>query len=136
LNLFGIRSDDVPRLWPILEPLVESALVNSGGRYDAPFVLTALRAKDLQAWVVAEGLDCLPAALVLTEVRCYPTGLKALNLFGVAGKGLAHWKHLTRVLEQYATESGCGLMEGCGRDGWGRAMGWTEVYRVVERRLV
>jgi hypothetical protein len=112
---------------------VRSAIANSGGRYEAEHILAALQRAEMQVWaVMGERIT----AVVLTEVRTYPTGLKALNIFGVAGQALGEWKHLIADLEKYATESGCGLMEGCGRDGWGRAMGWTEVYRVVERRLV
>lgn len=135
MNLYGIFSDDVTRLWPVLEPFVVRALANSGGRYEPVHVMNAAVNGEMQVWVVAENLEVEPKAAVVTEVRTYPTGLKELNIFGVAGWEAAGWRHLVSQLEQYARNSGCKVAIGCGRPGWGRFIGWPERYRVFEKVL-
>lgn len=86
----------------------------------------------MQVWIVVDdGIK----AVVVTELRTYPTGLKALNLFAIGGAGMEGWSHLIEVVVEYAKAQGCDLVEGCGRLGWVRASRWTELYRVVERRL-
>lgn len=131
-RLVGIPSGEVAGRWPELEPFIVSALQNSGGRYRAEHVLSAVLKAEMQVWItVDDGIK----AVVVTELRTYPTGLKALNVFAIAGQGLSESGLIEEVLEAYARCHGCDVMEGCGRAGWGRAMGWVERFRVVERRL-
>lgn len=97
------------RVWPLLKPAIN--LDTHRKRH----VWEAIDRGDVQLWTAED-------AAIVTEIKVFPTGLRAMNLW-LAGGVLAGVQTLVSRAEAVAKARRCGLMtiSFC-RPGWERAL--------------
>jgi len=78
--------------------------------YTVDSILNDIAEDQKQLWVFDE-------TIVVTNIILYPTGLKELNLFLVAGENM-NFEHIMEVLLGYAKHCHCQSIAGAGRKGW------------------
>lgn len=121
----------VEETWPVVSSVLSPAIERSQGRYSLGSVLDFLLKRDMQLWVIRRGSVI---GAVVTEIRVYPTGLKAVAVVLLAGEDFDSWFPLWRYIEKWALANGCSLAEMVGRRGWEKKLGWqlTAVEMVKE----
>jgi len=116
--LIGVPHHLVRRVWPMVLPLVESALRHDGGRWSAPDILRSLESRDRQLWLVEEER---PDGIIVTEIAIYPRR-KTCVVFLAAGRRPVDWRDRLGDIEGWARAQGCAEIELHGRKGWRRAL--------------
>lgn len=114
--MYGIPSESVPDVRDRALPLVERGLKATGADvyWPAEWVLDECEARNKQLWV---GGDF--EWLAITQISVYPTGLKELDVFVVAGDGIEEWYPvMVETLKEFGKAVGCRLIAGNGRKGW------------------
>jgi hypothetical protein len=126
----GVLSFHVPELWLKILPLVESALEQGHGEYEAEDIYQALLSRDMQLWTDGCGIG-------VTEIVRYPQ--KSVCWVVLASGGpMADWLPQVSVIERWAKSKGCAEIRAIGRAGWARAMekyGWQRPYALVRKEL-
>lgn len=129
-----IPPEDVHIWWPAALRVLAEPLGMTGGRLSPESVLCWLVGGQFQLWVVRDG-DGVQAASV-TEVRTYPTGLRALNIVVLGGAHRERWLHVLSEIEAWAEQRGCSRLEMAGRKGWGRILtDWKQTTVDMEKEL-
>lgn len=106
--------------WFQVRDLLEPVIVDGG--YTADFVAHALMMRQMQLWV-GEAYACV------TQITVRPLGNACTVLF-LAGEGVKDWfSGLMDVLEDWARQNGCVMVECHGRPGWAK-MGASRGYEV------
>lgn len=128
VEIHGVQPAQVRSWWPIVCPLIVSALAHDGlNLVSGEDILPALERGGAQLWLVLLGGQL--AAAATTEVTLYPRG-RVLTVVTLGGTGLeAWWLQLESALTHYAMGAGCQAIECRGRKGWGRILsplGWNE----------
>lgn len=127
-RLNTIRIDDVPKVWPIVAPLLAKAVALSGGRYDMRAVLAQLRDERAQLWVVYDENSVVAAAFTARRA-VYPCS-SWLTIEFLGGEGVTEWLPAVEgTLTAYAIEAGLEGVEMVGRVGWTKplaAFGWGQ----------
>lgn len=90
--------------------MVRKALARGNGGFDDQDIFVALEAGDMQLWQCSQGI-------VVTEIRVYPQ-TKACLIVLCAGADMETWIHNIRIIEWWAKEQGCSVVEAYGRAGW------------------
>ena len=91
------------------------------GRFSAADIKSELirRKDEQQLWVAFENEDNYYGAVV-TEVFQYPQ-MRALIMHFTGGKRLPKWKKpMLEVLQKFAKENDCDVIESYGRPGWAK----------------
>lgn len=131
--LVPVPSQQVPEIWPEVQPLVNCALAHGGGRYEADDFLQALTRREMQLWLARAG-DRLIGAVV-TELRSYPRQRRCRYLL-LAGEDFDRWQHLQQDIEDWARANACTAMEMCGRRGWERKLsGWRATHVEMSKEI-
>ena len=137
-NLVGVPRDQLSKtIWDMVEPILETAVDRSNGRYRTDDVLNAVREGKQQLWIVLDGRDNITAT-VTTEIRGYPGGRNVCNVRMCAGHGYKAWVHHLKELETWAKEQGCDMVEIMGRTGWTpelSKMGYRQTQAVFEAEI-
>jgi hypothetical protein len=128
ITVRGIPSLEASAWWPRVSRLVADALAHGGECYSLDDILSAIKQRDMQLWVVHE--DDELKAVCVTEIRQWPQA-KILTAIIVAGHDMQNWVHaLDDTLTRYAVAHGCKAIEAHGRKGWRPTLselGWRDV---------
>lgn len=99
------------RYWPMIEP----AIAAYGPTHSKEDVWQQIESGHAQLWT-------LPHAVMVTEIKRWPTGFKEAVAW-LAGGSLAEIRDFTPTLEDWARAEGCDRAAvTAGRPGWGRAL--------------
>ena len=122
-------------IWPDAARMLAPAIEQTGGRLSLSSVLSWLTAGHYQLWLVHD--DAGPKAVIVTEIRNYPTGMRTLNMILLGGDGLDSWLHLWPNIERWAAEHGCIKAEMTGRSGWARVLkDWRQTMIDMEKDII
>lgn len=117
--------------WRTARPLIERALVYSGGTHRAEDILDMCLSGKAQLWLGEK-------SAVVTEINVYPE-LNACRIFLAAGDKRELRDRLRPQIELWAkNRQNCTRMEIVGRRGWKRVLapvGYTETSTVVTKEL-
>jgi hypothetical protein len=121
MNVISIPVDKIDSVWILVKKYIDDALLYSGGHNDSDFVHKMLKENKMQLWVIwddskktiEENLN----GVVVTEIiqRKYT---KACNIYILTGKNRQKWQHLVSVIEDFAKQNNCNIMELIARPGW------------------
>jgi len=130
----------VDHYWGVVGPMLETATLESRGRWDIESVYKEIRSGGQLLWVVFESDDDILAAFT-TQIYYYPLKRYASVVFcgsrgssgmeGMAGK----WVQAMNALREWAKVHGCDGVEIVGRKGWGRIFknsGFEESFVTIE----
>lgn len=132
----GIPSDDIDKLWEAVAPMLAEALKydNSGMRLKD--LKEELDADQMQLWIVAD--DVIRCAAV-TKIANSLYGTHFARILFLAGDHIDEWLgELLTIIEKWAKEHGCDVIEAVGRKGWervGKKFNYRHSYTVIQKDL-
>ena len=111
--------DYLEMVWPHIEGYLDGAARYSHGRFKVEDIKHGIQTKPQQLWVAYDETDNDKVyGAVVTEVVAYPQML-ALDTHFTGGIELPKWKtSMLEVLQKFAKDSGCKIIESYGRPGW------------------
>jgi len=126
-------SEHIESVWPKVQSYMERAAKYTYGRYTAEDIKSELFTKDQQLWIAFEEGNVYGA--YVTEIVRYPR-LKTCVIHFLGGKQFKKWGWLgLEVLQKFAKEHKCDVMESSGRPGWGKIWkndGYKELFTFYE----
>lgn len=134
-RIVGVHAQDVPELWPEVEPIIARAVALDTG-YELNHVATQLIAGRWQLFVIGDPIE----AVIVTSLHIYPCE-KVLWIQYVAGENLADWlDEWLEAQDAYARFNGCTAIETrTEREGFGkivkRCPGWEPGPQLYRKRI-
>lgn len=108
----------IETVWPKIEGYLHGAAEYTYGRYTVDDIKHGLYNEPQHLWIAFDGEDIYGA--VVTEFGDYPQ-MKTLIMHFTGGKQLNKWKvPMLGILQKFAKENGCKVIESYGRPGWER----------------
>jgi hypothetical protein len=125
---------DIPKVWPVVLPLVEATLAEFGDRgHNAQDYRDACEAREQQIWVAMKDAREIDG-VAFTELLLKPRR-KIARVTLLAGRDLHGWFPIASpVLYAWAREMGASVLEMVGRPGWSRSLPGWRVDEVVMRK--
>jgi hypothetical protein len=106
----------IEQVWPSIEGYLEGAANYSYGRYSVKDIKNGLLTKPQSLWIAFE--DSKVLGVVVTAITYYPN-MTALDMVFTGGIELKRWKKpMLNILQKYAKDNGCKIIESYGRVGW------------------
>lgn len=133
MQIVGLDSAKVQKLWPTLKPFFESFAVRSQGRDSVETLRRHVLEKDMQCWVAQE--DGQIFACALTEVILTDTGQRWAHLGYLSGRERKRWLHLADEFKAKAKTAGMDGVTIHARKGWTRflvAQGFKSDHAIFE----
>lgn len=116
----AVPTDLLDTAWPRLVGLLSMAFDMYPGRFDADDILNLCRSEEMAVWAVIDETEIIGA--FTTRIAEYPR-TRALVIDWVGGNHMQNWlDDVLSLLNDYAADCECGLIEGHGRSGWGRIL--------------
>jgi len=120
-------------VWPKIETYMIGAAQYTYNRFTADDIKKGLINSPQQLWIAYDEGEIYGA--VVTEVFNYPS-MKALIMHFTGGKKLIRWKKpMLELLQRFAKDHGCSVIESYGRPGWEKVFkndGYKEVFKFYE----
>jgi hypothetical protein len=132
IEMVGVQSSDIDFVWDKVVPLIERAIYYSYGKWESEDVYHAIKNKDMQLWLILDGINI--KACIVTQILVYPKD-KILMIVFASGSECHEWVYTINEFREYAKEHGCSSVEFYGRDGWWKKMkhlGIKKVYSVYK----
>lgn len=127
--------NELPKLWPQLEPLVVEACKWSGGQYNARGVVDAVLSGEYRLIVFEDDAGKV-RGMMFACVSVYPTGVQILDITLASGEAMKSWLPNQIALDAYAKENSCASIRMIGREGLQRFLtGWKRTAIVLEREI-
>ena len=135
-ELVNFTKDQVEKVWPLAEKLVDAACKEHGG-YDATDILEFLKGGHMQLWMAIDGEDNKVICVCVTEIRQYPN-FKVCDLRITTGEQYERWFGYMDQICKWAKSEGCKKMEVFARPGWERILksrGFSKTHVQLEKEL-
>ena len=132
-----VPANYINTVWEDVEPILERAVIKSGGRWTINSVHEALLKDEQQLWVTFnKDNDILGVAT--TQFVNYPNSLMCAIQY-IGGNDFKGWAYMLGMkLEAWARDAGCDGMESTARYGfwkWASHLKWKKAYTVFEKRF-
>lgn len=115
--------DYIEAIWPQIENYLKGAADYTYGRFTVDDIKNSLMGKTQQLWVAMDDTDNKVYGAVVTEIMIYPQ-MHTLIMHFTGGVELPKWKpDMLKLLQRFAKENGCSVIESYGR------MGWSKVFK-------
>ena len=109
----------VENVWPQIQEYMEGAAEYTYGRYNAEDIKQGVLTKPQQLWIAFNEDNKIYGAVV-TEVIVYPR-MVSLVMHFTGGIEVLKWKpDMLKMLQRFAKENGCNVIESYGRAGWSK----------------
>ena len=106
----------IESVWPSIESYMEKVAKFTYGRFKADDIKNDLQTKQQQLWVAFDNQDFYGA--VVSEIIVYPQ-MTTLCVHFLSGKEFDLWRDdMLALVQRFARDSGCKLIESSGRVGW------------------
>lgn len=108
-------------VWPKIEEFMKGAADYTYGRFEVDDIKNGVLQSqgNQQLWVAYENEEDVYGAVV-TEVWQYPK-MRTLIMHFTGGRELPKWKgDMLKLLQQFAADQGCDVIESYGRGGWAK----------------
>lgn len=113
-----VPTEFVEKVWPDIESYMDGAAQYTFGRYTKEDIKASLLNEPQQLWIAFD--DGVIYGAVVTEVCSYPQ-IQALVMHFTGGVELTKWKDpMLAILQRFAKDSECSIIESYGRAGWER----------------
>jgi hypothetical protein len=120
-------------LWPRIFPHLSRAAEYTFGRYEPEDIFDAVLSGQIHLWIVIDGDEII--GITATRFWQYPRK-KCLDMVFIAGDEGLSWKDaMLSVLQHWAYDNGCEVIESSGRPGFSRALkddGYRLLWQVYE----
>ena len=135
IQVVGVPSIGVEKIWPQVEPLIAPSLKWANGCFLPVDLRDACMDTRMQLWIVLDAASREIIAAVVTRISVYPRR-KALSVPFGGGRRMREWLPLlNETIEGFARHMGCSFMEGGARTGWVRAAGYRNIGAMLIKEL-
>jgi len=142
MKLVRIPTSNIDEVWPLVKKDIADALVFSGNHTDAQFVLDTLKQEKFQLFIVWDKdqkttLEKYYGVVVTEIVEKKLT--KACHIFIMTGRQRQKWTALIKVIEDFAEQNNCDLLELIARPGWQRILkdyNYKRTHVVLEKPII
>ncbi len=118
LYLQTLNYSDIDSIRHEILPFLEiAAFKTNSGRFTAHDILKSITGDKQQIWLARDNITDTIVMVCLTEIRTYPQK-KALHISYVIGSNNERWMWVLGLMESWAKDIGCSLVEAEGREGW------------------
>jgi hypothetical protein len=136
-RLYGVLSNstEFELVWSEIKPYLLETLEYADGKYNEQDIYDAIKANDMQLWVVYDNGKLL--CYCITQIIIFPRK-KILSIPFVGGIQMFRWLHLLDLIKQFGREKGCDFAEGYAREGWTKALksfGFKRSYSIIKAEL-
>jgi len=109
----------IETVWPQIEEFMDGAAKYTYGRFNVEDIKEGLFTKPQQLWIAFTDDEVIKGAVV-TQVLTYPR-MNTLVMHFTGGIDLKEWKpSMLELLQRFAKENGCAVIESYGREGWSK----------------
>lgn len=113
-----VPAEYIESVWPKIEEYLNGAAKYTYGRFTIEDIKQGLYTKDQQLWIAYDDETEEAYGAVVTQILTYPR-MKTLVMHFTGGIELPRWKNqMLGLLQQFARDNGCVVIESYGRDGW------------------
>ena len=141
MELVRIPTEELDKIWGLIEKDIRKALLYSGQLSDSAFVLKTAKEGKFQIWLLWDkeqktSLDRY-FGVVITEIVEKPLG-KVCHIYMMTGRQRHKWQYLIKDIEKFAKEEKCLIMELISRPGWQKILsqfGYKRTHVVLEKQI-
>ena len=141
MNLVRIPTKELDKVWSLIEKDIRQALLYSGQLTNSDFVLQTAKQDKFQVWVLWDKKQKTTLdkyfGVVVTELIQRQLG-KVCHVYIMTGRQRQKWQHLVKVVEDFAKENKCQIVELIARPGWQKVMnnfGFKRTHVVLEKQI-
>ena len=141
MNLVRIPTKELDKVWSLIEKDIRQALLYSGQLTNSDFVLQTAKQDKFQVWVLWDKKQKTTLdkyfGVVVTELIQRQLG-KVCHVYIMTGRQRQKWQHLVKVVEDFAKENKCQMVELIARPGWQKVMnnfGFKRTHVVLEKQI-
>tara|TARA_R110002073_G_scaffold272260_1_gene435737 strand:+ start:141 stop:581 length:441 start_codon:yes stop_codon:yes gene_type:complete len=142
MKLVRIPTSNIDEVWPLVKKDIADALVFSGNHTDAQFVFDTLKQEKFQLFIVWDKNQKTTLekyyGVVVTEI-VEKKLTKACHIFIMTGRQRQKWTALIKVIEDFAEQNNCDLLELIARPGWQRILkdyNYKRTHVVLEKPII
>lgn len=139
IHITATPPDQIDAIWERVRAFIASAFARvKDGRFSVDGVRQKVRDGRTALFLAFDDTDQQVIGVCGVEIQAYDNLNVAWCSF-MAGTRMREWiARMAEAVEAYAKQAGCAVVEGSGRDGWGRAMmpmGYMPADTVVRKEL-
>lgn len=113
-----VPKEYIELVWDKIESYLDGAAEYTYGRFNVEDIKEDLFNKDQQLWIAFDDESEKVYGAVVTQILTYPR-IKSLVMHFTGGIELPKWKApMLALLQEFARNNGCAVIESYGRDGW------------------
>ncbi len=124
LGALNIKEAEI--IWPVVEPMFQRVVDRDKGRSSTATIKQSIMCGKSVLWISSD-----IEIAITTSIEVYPTGKRSCLILACAGENLETCKHAAKVLESYASDMQCEMIEIYGRGGWLRALDGYEKDNII-----
>ena len=136
-----IPSEQLDKVWSLIEKDIKDALAYSNQLTDSDFVLEVAKQDKFQVWVLWDKdkdktIDKY-FGVVVTEIIQRKLG-KVCHIYIMTGRQRQKWQYLVKDIEEFAKQEDCKMLELIARPGWQKVLnnfGYKRTHVVLEKQI-
>jgi hypothetical protein len=141
MKLVRIPSEQLDKVWSLIEKDIKDALAYSNQLTDSDFVLEVAKQDKFQVWVLWDKdkdktIDKY-FGVVVTEIIQRKLG-KVCHIYIMTGRQRQKWQYLVKDIEEFAKQEDCKMLELIARPGWQKVLnnyGYKRTHIVLEKQI-
>ena len=134
----SVPSERVFEVWPTVEPMLKGAVDLAPRRFSTGDLFLLLGCGKQLLWIVVDGPERNIIAALTSRVYNLPQG-RICSVDWAGGEDHRTWvDEFLRIVEKYAKNMGCDIIEYIGRPGWAKYVekhGWSRQSVAYEKEL-
>jgi len=140
MNLVRIPTEELEKVWSLIEKDIRQALAYSSQLTDSNFVFEIAKQNKFQIWVLwdkEQKEQNKYFGVVVTEIIKRKLG-KVCHIYIMTGRQRHKWQYLIKDIEEFAKNEGCLMMELIARPGWQKVLnnfGYKRTHVVLEKKI-
>ena len=141
MKLVRIPKTNINDVWSLVKKDIDDALIYSGGHFNSDFVLETLQQDKFQLWVVWDKEKETPYekynGVLVTEIIAKQLS-RVCHIFIMNVKNRQKFTHLIKVIEDFAKEQDCDMLELIARPGWQKILQnykYKRTHVVLEKQI-
>ena len=140
MNLVRIPTEELEKVWSLVEKDIRQALAYSSQLTDSNFVFEIAKQNKFQIWVLWDKEQKEKNkyfGVVVTEIIKRKLG-KVCHIYIMTGRQRHKWQYLIKDIEEFAKNEGCLMMELIARPGWQKVLnnfGYKRTHVVLEKKI-
>tara|TARA_R110002012_G_scaffold244125_1_gene418802 strand:+ start:104 stop:550 length:447 start_codon:yes stop_codon:yes gene_type:complete len=141
MELVRIPTEELDKVWELIEKDIKQSLFYSSQLTDSDFVLDTAKQGKFQVWILWDRKQKVIInkyfGVVITEIIKRKLG-KVCHIYIMTGRNRNKWQHLIKNIEKFAKDEDCLMLELIARPGWQKVLdnfGYKRTHVVLEKQI-